>query len=221
MVDARERSGATALCGTFTLIPDLGARNGFCMGRHGEPCEWTQWSLRSDGLTRVVYPDPPVRSESGVWNDMRSAANERNGKGRSYGLTRVEYPDPRSRSEKRGLERHGKACVVDVMEESELRPFAQPRHLGARSEVWNDMRSSAWWTKKEEKKRSDTLARVIYPAPRSRSEKGDLERQEELGSRRRIGVTVAWDNSYYLKWSCNQQTRNKQKRKEKKKRKTP
>ena len=58
MVDARERSGATALCGTFTLIPDLGARNGFCMGRHGEPCEWTQWSLRSDGLTRVVYPDP-------------------------------------------------------------------------------------------------------------------------------------------------------------------
>ena len=152
-MDARERSGATALCGTFTLIPDLGARNGFCMGRHGEPCEWTQWSLRSDGLTRVVYPDPPVRSESGVWNDMRSAANERNGKGRSYGLTRVEYPDPRSRSEKRGLERHGKACVVDAMEESELRPFAQPRHLGARSEVWNDMRSSAWWTKKEEKKK--------------------------------------------------------------------
>ena len=73
--------------------------------------------------------------------------------------------------------------------------------------------------KKRRKKRSDTLARVIYPAPRSRSEKGDLERQEELGSRRRIGVIVAWDNSYYIKWSCNQQTRNKQKRKEKKREK--
>ena len=59
---------------------------------------------------------------------------------------RLVYPDPRSRSEERGLERHGEACVVDAMEESELRPFAQTRHLGARSGVWNDMRSTAWWT---------------------------------------------------------------------------
>ena len=68
----------------------------------------------------------------------------------------------------------------------------------------------------DKKNWSNNLARVFYPAPRSRSEKGELERQEELGSRSRIGVIVAWENSYYLKWSCNQQTRNKQKRKEKK-----
>ena len=142
MVDARERSGATALCGTFTL----GARNGFCMGRGALRVDAMVVAERRPYEGRLPRPAGPER-----WNDMRSAANERNGKGRSYGLTRVEYPDPRSRSEKRGLERHGKACVVDVMEESELRPFAQPRHLGARSEVWNDMRSSAWWTKKEKK----------------------------------------------------------------------
>ena len=28
-------------------------------------------------------------------------------------------------------------CIVDAMEESELRPFAQTRHLGTRSGVWN------------------------------------------------------------------------------------
>ena len=66
---------------------------------------------------------------------------------------------------------------MDAMEESELRPFAQTRHLGARSGVWNDMRRTVWWTKKKLINRSNNLARVIYSDPRSRSEKGDLERQ--------------------------------------------
>ena len=117
------------------------------LGRH-EPCEWTQWSLRSYGLTGsfTVYPEPRSRSGSWAWNDKASPARWMLWKKRSYGLTRVVYPDPRSRSEERDLERHEERCIEDAMEAAELRPFAQTRHLGARSGVWNDMRSTAWWT---------------------------------------------------------------------------
>ena len=91
-----ERGGATALRGSCTQTPDLGAR-------------------------------------SGVWDDMGRMHCGRNGR---IGATAFCTDSP-SRNEKRGLE---------------LLYGGQ-------------------------KNRSNNLARVIYSDPRSRSEKGDLERQ--------------------------------------------
>ena len=82
-----ERSGPTALRGSFTQTPDLGARRGF-WNDIKSPARWTK---RTYGLRRVVYPDPPSRGEKGLleheerlprppdpearrgfWNDMES-----------------------------------------------------------------------------------------------------------------------------------------------------
>ena len=72
---------------------------------------------------------------------------------------------------------------MDAMEESELRPFAQTRHLGARSGVWNDMRRTVWWTiKKLYKKNGATTWRGSFiQIPGLGARKG-IWNGKELGS---------------------------------------
>ena len=87
VVREMERSGATALHGSFfTQIPDLGARSGVSNDM-GSPAWWAQWK---ETELRVVYPDPPpMRGGSGTtwWTQWLEAE--------LYGLTRVVCPEPR------------------------------------------------------------------------------------------------------------------------------
>ena len=104
VVREMERSGATALHGSFTQIPDLGARSGV-WNDMGSPAWWRGGKRQSYDLVRVVYPDPPPM-RGGFWNDVGSTwwkqwleAELRPYTGR--------LPRTPPRSEKRGLERPG------------------------------------------------------------------------------------------------------------------
>ena len=141
---ARERSGATALCGTFAPIPDFGASDGV-WDDMGSPASGLNGRCGATAL-RGSFTQTRRPGASGVWNDMKSTAYERNGKRRSNGLTRVVYPNPRSWSEKRGLGRHGENALWTQWKN---RSYGLLHRL-AISEREAGSGTTVWWTKKPE-----------------------------------------------------------------------
>ena len=165
------RGGATALPGLFKPSPAISEQEAGIGKHEGRRVVDARERSGATALRGSLYPDSRFRGEKRGLGRHGEFCEWTQWSLRSYGLTRVVYPDPRSRSEERGLERHGEACVVDAMEESELRPFAQTRHLGARSGVWNDMRSTAWLT---EWKKAELLPDEgrLFRSPISERERG-------------------------------------------------
>ena len=177
MVREMERSGATALHGSFTQIPDLGARSGV-WNDMGSPAWWARWKETELRPCKGRLPRPTT-NERGVLERrgkyvveamVRSGAtalrgsfaqnpvSEREaGSGTTWGaLTRIPHlgalrgsltqnPDLGARvgpGTARGALRGG--CEEDSKKRSYCREsMTQTRHLGARSGIWNDMRSEA------------------------------------------------------------------------------
>ena len=130
-----ERSGATALHGSFTL----GARSGVSN------------DMGSD-LARVVYPDPPPM-RGGFWNDMESYVVDALVRSGATALRGSFAQNPDSEREagsgttwgalRDGLRGRSGATALRGS-------ITQTRHLKARSGVWNDMRSATWWKKRKQ-----------------------------------------------------------------------
>ena len=82
------------------------------------------------------------------------------------------YPDPPSRGEEWGLERGEERCVAREMERSGATAlhgsFTQIPDLGARSGVWNDMGSPAWWARGKETELRPCKGRLPRPTTNER-----------------------------------------------------
>ena len=163
--------------------PRVEERNGVKRGPVG---------LRAKRTCRSGRPGLAGLNTGGVWL-MRglvcSAEKEEYGEyrmvkgfGTTGGALLGGRPYPRS---------HNKKRVWNDMWSPVLRTLTQTRHLGARSGAWNDVRSAAWC--RTGKERCYGLTRVVYPDPRSRSEKRGLERHGEpcvVGAVERDRVTT-------------------------------
>ena len=122
-------------------VPDLGARSG----------------VSNDmGSARVVYPDPPPM-RGGFWGGVglvRSGATALRG---SFAQNPVSESGTTWGALRDGLRGRSGATALRGS-------ITQTRHLNARSGVWNDMRSAAWWKKRKQaelRSRAGRLSRSL------------------------------------------------------------
>ena len=148
VVREMERSGATALHGSFTQVPDLGARSG----------------VSNDmGERKGRLPRPTTR----FWNDMRSYVVDALVRSGAKALRGSFAQNPVSEREawsgttwealRDGLRGRSGATALRGS-------ITQTRHLNARSGVWNDMRSAARWKKRKQaelRSRAGRLSRSL------------------------------------------------------------